>query len=262
MRGLLRGALLPLRSVRLVGLQLVGNAALFAGAALWLLIPDERTAQLMGTAVAGLLIVFLFSWLQAGTLAFGAEREGAFQRGLRHLPAFIVVALILYVLIRAVAGISDSSWQISGYLYAKLPNGLRPVSGSGRVNTWLEAAIGTIVWYVLPALLLPFVAGAAEHGFSVRMFRTAIRAWVRLRYWMLFAVICATGVLLPKLLIGWTPGKGLREETISLVIRLTVAYVLAVGAWLMTCGLLGTLSRMSAGARVEDVGGKPATQPA
>jgi hypothetical protein len=262
MRELVRGALLPVRHRKLVALHLVGNAALITSAALWLLIPDERTAQLMATAIAGLVIVFLFCWLHAGTLAFSAQREGAFSRGLRHLPAFILFAIILYVVMRVVAGISDLSWQISGFVYSKLPGWLRPVSGSERVNTWLEAAIGIVVWYVMPATLLPLVAGAAEHGFSMRVFGAAIGAWVRLRYWILFGVICALGVVVPKLIMGWTPGTGLRGETISLVIRLSLAYVLAVAAWLMACGLLGHLSRTSAATRVEDIGGKAAPQPA
>jgi hypothetical protein len=262
MRELFRASLRPLRNVGLVLLHLVGNAALVVGAALWLLIPDERTWQLVATAVAGLIMVFLFSWVHSGTLAFVAEPDGASRRALRHLPAFIVSATILYIAMRITASFTYFSWQIAGYLYSKLPNAFRPVSGSGRVNECVEAVIGVIVWYVVPALLLPFVAGAAEHGFSTRLFGVAVRAFVRLRYWVVLAGVCVIGVLMPRLLIGWTPGTGLRGETISLVVRLTFAYVLAVAGWLTTCGLLGTLSSMSATASAEDSGGKTASQPA
>jgi hypothetical protein len=262
MRELIRGSLRPLRNVKLVALHLVGNAALVIGAALWLLVPDERAWQLAATAIAGLIIVFLFSWMHSGTLAWSADAAGGFRRGLRHLLAFIVFAGVLYLAMRVVAGMSDSSWPIANYLYSKLPNALRPTRGPVIIEECVGAAIGVLVWYVIPALLLPFVAAAAQYGFSARLSRAAARVFGRLRYWVLFAIICGIGVLVPKLLLGWTPGTGVGGQTISLAIRLTLAYVIAVAAWLMTCGLLGSLSRVGAATAVENAGGKTAPQPA
>jgi hypothetical protein len=74
MRNLFLHSIAMLRSKRLVALHLVANAVLLAGASLWLLIPDEHGWQLLASAVSALLMLFLFLWLNSGTLAYSAGK--------------------------------------------------------------------------------------------------------------------------------------------------------------------------------------------
>jgi uncharacterized membrane protein AbrB (regulator of aidB expression) len=57
------------------------------------------------------------------------------------------------------------------------------------------------------------------------------------------AITAFLGVWMTQLIIGWIPGTTLTQQTVSLVIRLAIAYLIATAAWLLTVGVLGYFVR-------------------
>lgn len=250
MRALFFSSLAGLRNWQLWLLQFFGNAVLFAAAAGWLLIPDEHWWQLAAAAISGIAIIFLFLWLQAGTLITftPAEEDNqpcAFKRVLCHLFGFFVWALVFHVVLHLVNGWSDSYWRIANYVVSILPSGLRSSVPFNWPLKTIEFIFAALYWYVVPVLFLPFGLATAR-GISRERFREAFRTLRRLWYWVLLAVFVIIGVYVSSLLIDWrTPGS-LTKESFSLGFRLFFAYVLAIGCWLMTASLLSAVSHPKA----------------
>jgi hypothetical protein len=228
------------RSKRLVGLHLAGNAVLLAGAGLWLLLPDARAWQLLLTVLTALLLVACFAWLHSGTLAYAANPEpgafaAAFRPCARRMAWFLLGTAVLFILMDLVDRWSDAIWPIAGYLYAKTPSHLRPARGELAYVTAIQYGWAVLMWYLLPVLTLPWVT-AKVSGNRLRAGFGALANW---RYWLVMALTVVMGVWITGLLADWTPGHGLHVEMVSMVLRLLLAYVIAVAAWLVAAGVLG-----------------------
>ena len=241
MRAMLRHAVSMLRNPRLVALHVSLNAILLASASFWLLIPEEHVWQVLFAGFSALLILFIFLWLQCGTLVYAADPDPAkfreaFSIRIVRMVWLLIGFFILFCCMRMIAGWTDSQWQIAGYLYSKAPSWLRPTHGASGYVTALGYIFSLGFWYILPAALLPVIA-ARVIGASARR---GLRTLARWQYWFGMAIPTVLGVWLTIQIMGWTPGKSLRQQTVSLVIRMIVAYLIATAAWLATAGLLGS----------------------
>lgn len=237
MRSLISSAVAPLRSLRLIAMHLVLNVALIAAATYWLLIPEAHVWQLLLSALSALLILSAFLWLHSGTLVYAVNRDfhAAFSIKLTRWLSLLLGLIIMVWLMHRIDIIASSRWQIGGYLYSKAPGWLRPVHGSTgyvRAIGWL---LSVVYWYFLPGIVLP-VTAARVVGAELKTAQRAIFSW---RYWVALAVTVFLGVWTVSAVLQWTPGTTLHEQTMGLVMRLTVAYVLSTVAWLLTAGLLG-----------------------
>ena len=89
------------------------------------------------------------------------------------------------------------------------------------------AARWPMVWIAVAALLLP-LAGFAVNGAG------ALASYKHWWYWVCALGLLVVGVYLPYKLVTWVPGvHGLTLQTISLVARAGIGYLLLVTAWLM-----------------------------
>ena len=260
MRAFIRSATALLRDSRLVMLHLAGNILLLAAAAFWLLIPEAHLWQLLLSAAGGIMILFCFLWLHCYTMARGAGRDQGGVRescreSVRRLPLFAILAALLVALMHWSNGFTEKSWQISGYFFTRLPHSLQRAFGEWRFHDLIHAKLVTFTWFVLPAVLLPLLAWAASFGLSRRGLGAAVRVYARWRYWAAAIIGALAGIWVPSLLIDWTPATTLTGESISMVLRLLTAYLLAVSSWLMISSVVGGLLRPVAG--VESARGNP-----
>jgi hypothetical protein len=240
MRDLLGHFVAMLRNPKLVALHFVVNAALLTAASFWLLIPEAHVWQLLLAAFSALLILFVFLWLHSGTLAYAADPapekfRAAFSIKIGRLLWFLLGFGILFWCVRTVDGWSDSVEQVSGYIYSSAPHWLRPTSGDSGYTVALGYLFSIVQWYLLPCVFLPVIAARVAGGSALRGLR-ALGQW---KYWLGMAVTSALGVWVTSLIVGWTPGRHVSEQTVSLVIRLGLAYAIATAAWLATAGLVG-----------------------
>jgi hypothetical protein len=85
--------------------------------------------------------------------------------------------------------------------------------------------------WMLPAILLLQLA-------------LPLKSQGRARFLLDTALLVGAGVYLPYKLIGWHPQlSGLAMQTASLAVRFLLAYLLAVGAWLILASLIVTFRR-------------------
>ncbi|ABF39932.1 hypothetical protein Acid345_0929 [Candidatus Koribacter versatilis Ellin345] len=255
---MIRNAIAILRSGRVLGLHLVGNALLLVAASLWLLLPEAHVWQLIITGVCALAILFLALWLHTSTLEYAANPGPenfriAFRPSfLRMLWLFLGVA-VLFLLMWYVDRLTDRQYQIADYLYAKMPPSLRPKDGASVYYARLGVIISIVFWFLLPSLMLPLIA-ARVIGARVR---AGLKTLIRWRYWLAMIVTVCVGVWLTTVLLNWKPGKSLSAQEGSLIFRMALGYLLATTSWLTTAGLLGYFVRTNS-----DIVGNSAPEPA
>jgi len=167
--------------------------------------------------------------------------------------------LIAYVLWRLLDVLDAYSEQVPTFLRSEFPVWLRR---HVTLNALEDAyAIGQFVlqWIVAVGLLLPPALQTANlgfRGFGKKGFAAWGRTIARLDYWIVVAIAAIVGVWASNWDLGWRPAgpnATANMETVSLVLRLLLAYLLVLASWLTTCSMLGACA-----ARSGDSSGKPA----
>jgi hypothetical protein len=243
------------RSTRILSaVHLGSNALLLWLGYYWLGIGESRTASLLWSAAVAVVLVCLTCWLHGATFAYFAgqvlDLPGSFRTALRNLLAIVAalaVVLLLYFLLSRWADYSMlPAFDISSWLTLKFRKPVRPnsVFRIFRTVTWL------VRWVVLPVILLPWVAAVASQGWRGLRHRIAKTR----RYWLQAPVLLLCALWVPFLLLDWVPYTGrFSVEMVSFAIRLLVAYLLFVAAWLvlafLTSGGRPVLSHPSTEAR-------------
>jgi hypothetical protein len=227
------------RSIRILSaLHLGGNALLLWLGYYWLGIGESRTGTLMWSAAVALVLVFLSSWLHAATFAYFVGQAlglptglpGSFRTALRNLlailAALLLVALLYLILQRWADYSTQPAFNISSWLTLKFRKPVRPnaVFRIFRTVTWL------VRWVVLPVIVLPWMASIASRGWAGFRHRIVKTRW----YWLQAPVLLLCALWVPFQLLDWVPHVGsFVMEMVSFVIRLLVAYLLFVAAWLL-----------------------------
>jgi hypothetical protein len=218
----------------LAAIHLPANAALLWLGYYWLGVGESRTATLLWSAFLALLLACLVCWLHGATFASlrGEPLPDAFRKALRHLLPVLLLAVAIVVLYSLLTRWADYSRQpafkIASYLTLKLR---KPVKPSAVLRVF-GTALWLVRWMVLPVFLLPLVSGVAGRGWAGfgEILRHA-RAW---RYWIATPLLLVCAFWLPFRLLGWTPHfASFAMQMISFSLRLLVAYLLFVGAWLL-----------------------------
>jgi hypothetical protein len=246
--------LASLSNWRLWLIQFVANPDLFALASAWLLIPESTTGYVILNFLIAFLVFVAIIALHGGTFVYFYERARGGESTLKHaflratrnlLPLFFF--LVVFFFLRMLIGMVDEQYQYSfpTYLRSTFPVSWRNHISYQFLVTAFSAIIFVFRWIILPGLLLPFVAGAAIHGFGV-FGRRGIRGWLRLvrsvSYWLILALAVLVGVFAADHLAYWTgdmSSSTYRRQLFSATIRLTGAYILALSAWMLVCSMVG-----------------------
>jgi hypothetical protein len=248
-------------------IQFFGNLVLCVCFTLWLWIPVAHVWQVAASVFGAVGLLCGALVLHGGTLDYFRDRAAdgraclgaTFGRAFRHLAAFVIWLLIAYLLWRLFDGLDAYSEQVPTFLRSEFPVWLRRhVTLNALENAY---ALGQFVlqWIVAVGLLLPPALQTANLGF--RGFgKKGLVAWgrtiARLDYWIVVAIAAIVGVWASNWDLSWRPtgpDATANMETVSLVLRLLLAYLLMLASWLTTCSMLGACA-----ARSGDSGGKPA----
>jgi len=204
----------------LAAVHLVGNAMLLWLGYYWLGLGETRAATLSWSALVALLLLTLECWLHGTTFAYFS---GVHRLPLRRLPPLVAAVIVLLAVYWALARWSDYSSQpafkIASYLTMTFRKPVKPAI----VLSVLNFVLWLVRWMVVPVLALPILCGIATRHRS--------RKWW---YWIATPVLLVCALLLPLRLMGWRPyNGGFAMEMFSFVVRLLIAYLLFVGAWLV-----------------------------
>ena len=217
-----------------------------AYAALW--IPEAKAWELAATGLLALFLLYFAAFLQRTALRVyrrerlnppgmprrpGAERPRKFRE---WLPG----ALLVFLLFVALAGLSlwlraalpDFSQRTASWLTLHLRRPVDPYRLQARAESLTFAG----PWFLFVVFWLPLAAAAllGERG----LWRSAARAWMRVRYWLATLACAAVGWVGFRKLAAWIPGvHGIAAQSASMLVRLTLAYVIALGAWLVILAL-------------------------
>ncbi|HMK30676.1 MAG TPA: hypothetical protein VK473_13400 [Terriglobales bacterium] len=245
------------RSKRLWLLHFLMDAALFSAFFGWLRIPDQRALQFLGSVLAGLALAFLAVWLQAATLTYfqsdhekaGASLAAAARRALMHLPAFLVWLIIFAAALWLVSFARTYNGQLAGYVRHLLPGALRSSVSPrqvARIGAWI---FFSVFWFLVPLFFLPLGTQAAARGFrglAGDSLRRALRAFLTLRCWIVYAVCFMAGIWAPwklaRMFPRWDDPGTLERQATSAGLRFFVGYVLLITAWLLLASALGRLT--------------------
>jgi hypothetical protein len=145
-----------------------------------------------------------------------------------------------------ISELAEKSWEISGYFFTRLPHFLQVTIGEEKLNILVEWKFTVLIWFVLPAIFLPFLSASSAFGLRRSSMAAAFRCYAHWRYWLSAAIAAVVGIWLPHTLMAWAPGHGLRSESISLTLRLAASYVIVIVTWIMVSAIVGTFLRKTA----------------
>lgn len=260
-----------LHSKRVWLIQFVANPLLFALFVGWLLLPVATEFHLL---LNGLVIVVLAACalvLHAGTLNFYSQQgrdenpvaRVAFGRAARNIFAVAAGAALIVVLWALLDSTETQQLTLPFYVRSLLPEFIRRHLEPWWFQISLEGVVFAIRWVLIPGLVLPLLVEAASSGF--RAFGKPGGAAVknsakRVSYWLVLLLAAVAGFIAPASLMDWSPefkNPTLHLEAISLAVRLSASYILAVASWLLVCSIVGRLSRPVA-VTASDAPGNPA----
>jgi hypothetical protein len=224
-------------TVKLWALHLVANAAVVAGAYFWLGIGDASALQLAATLLIGLLLVAFTVWLHGAVFTHfrepGLPLAQAFRTALRRLPLLILVAVFAAALYWALGWLLDHAYSPASNTASWLTLHLRRPVRPALILTIITWKVRVVEWWLVPALLLPLVAGIAGTPAPFARLR-------QLTFWIGCPVLLLLTLYVPWRLIRWVPyDRGLGLEMASFVLRWLIAWLLFVTAWFAVVALAG-----------------------
>jgi hypothetical protein len=226
---------------RLFWVQWVGNFLLMLLAAGWLQIPDSHSWQFLFSILSGALLVVGFLWLYIATF--------------RHLlpcaprPPWWLSCLILaaflalwWLLLQPIGALRAHEALYAGYWNSQSPKWLRYHLGYSSLVAWQDRIYDGIQC-ILAGLLLPLAIVITACGLDAAKQATRVyRHWL---YW-LFILVCGLGApALTWSIAEWTPEAGLVEQTLSVILRLGLAYTLDILLWSFLLALIAQFAALS-----------------
>jgi hypothetical protein len=255
---------------RLWLIQFFANPILLALFVAWLLIPVASNLHLTFNFVFAFVLVAATLTLHTGTLNFFGDRQRsesshlwpAFRRALRHLIPVAICVAVFCLFWLLVAKLEAYQSNFPAYVRSALPVSLRRQVTLPALDTLYSAVLFIARWILVPGLLLPLLAQAADRGF--RGFGPqGLSAWKKSTfsfvYWLALSFAALLGVFATQKLMAWTPDfktSTIHLEAISLGVRLFFSYLFGLTSWMLTCSVVGRYAA-AAGAS-SDVAGNPA----
>jgi hypothetical protein len=208
--------------------QIFGNLGLMGIAAATTAMPDSHIWQLLITLL--LLCSFVTGAVALHTFIVRRLRQPDEGKPIWFGGLLLALWIAIYSLASYLLDpLNDRASQRASYWNAMLGSHLRTIFTEARLLNWQQNAFEYLMWLVLPALFIPIVIETITRGWSAH--RNTSRILLRWQYWLtaILAYCVAQGL---GSLIDWHPPSNPTTEVISVVLRLTVAYI--AWAYLLT----------------------------
>jgi hypothetical protein len=227
----LRAALKEMPKV--VVLQWVGNLALMLLAALWLQIPDSHVWQFVLSILSGLVIVLAVLWLYTRTVS---NLRRPVMPALRRMLLLVLFVALWFLVLHSIGMLREKEPLLAGFWNSKLPPNLRYFFNYARLIAWQEYLYNLVQW-IVAGFLLPLALESSTRGLSSTSLKRSVGVYRHWLYWLVVIIAGFAGTALAKGLAGWTPGKGIAVETVSLLARLGVVYTADILLWCFVLAL-------------------------
>jgi hypothetical protein len=231
---------------RVWALELGGNALLTLVCVAWLGIPDSHVWELLLSLLLAAGIGVAVLWMQVWVLRR--------LRGCVTLPrmwvscgALLGWVLLWWGLAVAAGHLDDGAGARAVYWNSRLSPGWRARVGYERLGTWQMDVVAAIVWWVIPALVLPFLVEMVACGGRNGMWRRSARVLRSWWVWIATGAAAWLGFWASGKLVAGRPGQTVKGELVSVGARLTAIFVLDVALLVLLLAVVAELLR-----RVED----------
>ncbi|HKO04837.1 MAG TPA: hypothetical protein VJW51_08810 [Candidatus Acidoferrales bacterium] len=238
-----------LRSGQVWAIQGLGTLLWLALAYAWLWIREARWWELASSMLLAGFLAYVAVFLQRSALrVYRRDRLGvpglaAAGRRRRHraLREWLPGAALVFALFVALVWLSDvlqgavpdATEHLASWLTLHLRRPVDPYLLQQRV----ESIEFVGAWFLFVVVWLP-LAAAALLG-ERWMWRATMRAWRRLRYWLGTLACAVVGHVAFWKLAGWVPrARGIAAQSASMLARLSLGFVIALGAWLVILALV------------------------
>jgi hypothetical protein len=219
---------------RLFWLQWGGNFLLMLLAAGWLQIPDSHSWQFVFSLLSGVLLVVGFLWLYIATFRHLLPCAPRPPWWLSCLLLAVFIAL-WWLLLQPIAALRAHEVLYAGYWNSKSPPWLRYHLGYSSLVAWQEH-IYDCIQYILAGLLLPLAMETSACG--VNQIKRANRVYRHWLYWLFVLAGGLGGATITWAIAEWTPEAGLVEQTLSVILRLGLAYTVDILLWCFLLSLI------------------------
>jgi hypothetical protein len=226
-------------------LNVFGGAALILAVYGWLILPDARGWQVAASGLLAIVVIFAGLWLRAGSFAYFRVAEfrdngavwRAFRHGLPHIVAFAIWTAPLAILEGLLYACLRYAPQFGVWFWQKVP-ALR--FGSPRLIFHVALWLLIFLMALLIAVWLPVASTVAAAGLKPA---AMLRSWRLLKsgsYWLWFCALVLVGAYVSYKLVWWIPDLStLRQQAWSAGLRLGLAYLLIVSAWVALLLVVG-----------------------
>ena len=194
---------------RVLVLHLIGNAVLILLLYAWLGIRDARVFQIAISVLLGVALLGAALWLHAGTWHWMRAQDWRVPSAtlLRCAGGLAMFVGLLWLL--SLIPLDKAALWTASLLTLKTRKQVTPDS----VSRVYAAIVWLVKWFVLPIVLLG--------------------QWKRPRFWLVLAGVLLLGWYVPQRLMHWAPQfKSTTAEIASLMLRWSIAYMLATAGWL------------------------------
>jgi hypothetical protein len=223
-------------TLKLAAVHLAANALLLWLGYEWLGLAESTGVRLAASTLDAVAILALGCWLYGATLVYfrvsGGRMNEAFRIALRHLLPLTVAAIAAMAIYGWSTSnfLSQPAFETASFLTLKLHKPIKPAD----VLTFFHALLWIVRWMVLPVALLPMASGIAVRGWRGFGEFTWRSNW---RYWFAVPALLSAALLLPRVLLGWTPQGPFALEFVSFSLRALVSYLLLVGGLVGLCAV-------------------------
>jgi hypothetical protein len=226
---------------RWIVLQFVLTPVLILAGIAWTRLPDKHLWQVALDLLLPLLLVVCALELEAATVRAFADNDGR-----RVKLVWGAVTLLVWIAIGAAFWVfldwcDDQIPLWAGYLNSKASAHARAtIFTYAHLVRWFTIAAWILRWIILPGKLIVLGAASAQWGWRLPVRRT-YRILLSGRWWLAVVLAALVGVLLPGRLFVSLPHGTVSAQVWTVVLKLTAAYVLAVGTWVLLLAWVATL---------------------
>jgi hypothetical protein len=198
-----------------IGLGLI----VFLLSVVWLRIPDASILDVIGTILLALIILAVAGGGESWIILHLSATLITPKRLLRG-TLLVLAAILLWLLWSALLDHLRTNDSVrAGYYNSRFPASMRNLFSYVHIYQWLEWLWTTLAW-IGAGILALFVVSTSASIQPLRAISCALRS---LTYWIVVVLGGIAAILITNALVDWVPGKSLRVELLSLVLRLTLA---------------------------------------
>jgi hypothetical protein len=216
--------------------QWIGNCVLMLLAAVWLQIPDSHTWQFVFSILSAVLLVVGFLWLYTATFRYLRPCTPRALWWQAWLTLIICIGLWWLMLQLIAEGRAHESLY-AGYANSQSPTYLRRHLGYSALVAWQERIYDCVQW-LWGGVLVPAAIVLCACGLRKDLFRRIAAVYARWFYWIVVLAAAFGAEWLTWALADWTPGLGLAGQTVSIVLRLGLAYSVDILLWCLVLALI------------------------